>query len=69
MAMNTCRKKLNLPQNKKILFTVGRFVEKKGFEYLIDAMSKVKTKNLICGKLLSGDYLWLLWKIYLLGNI
>ena len=48
MAMGPCRRKLGLPQNKKILFTVGRFVEKKGFEYLIDAMSKVKTKNLLC---------------------
>ena len=48
MSKAACRKKLDLPQGKKVLFTVGRFVEKKGFEYLIDAMSKVKTKNLIC---------------------
>jgi glycosyltransferase involved in cell wall biosynthesis len=48
MAKEACRKQLGLPPNKKILFTVGRFVEKKGFEYLIDAMSKVKTKNLVC---------------------
>ncbi len=48
MDLKLSRKKLNLPPNKKILFTVGRFVEKKGFEYLIDAMSMVKTKNLVC---------------------
>lgn len=39
------RKKLKLPQKQKIVFAIGRFVEKKGFEYLIEAMSLIKTKD------------------------
>jgi len=48
MPMQECRKKLGLPKNKGIIFSVGRFVEKKGFEYLIGAMAMAKTKNLLC---------------------
>lgn len=48
MDMRGCRKKLGLPEKKRIIFSVGRFVEKKGFEYLIEAMSLVNTKNLVC---------------------
>lgn len=33
-----CRKKLNLPLDHKILFSLGWLIERKGFNYLIDAM-------------------------------
>jgi len=42
------RKKLGLPENAKVVFAVGRFVEKKGFEYLIGAMRLLKTKGVVC---------------------
>ena len=36
-----CRKKLNLPNEKKILVSVGSFVEVKGQKYLIDAIKEI----------------------------
>ncbi len=48
MAKAPLRKRLGIPQNKKIVFAVGRFVEKKGFPYLIEAMNRIKTKNVLC---------------------
>lgn len=36
---NKCRDKLNLPCDKKIIFSLGWLVERKGFEYLIESMS------------------------------
>ena len=36
-----CRKKLNLPQDKKIILTVGKLFTVKGHTYLIDAMEKI----------------------------
>ncbi|WP_162197469.1 MULTISPECIES: glycosyltransferase family 4 protein [unclassified Methanosarcina] len=35
------RKRLNLPENTKILFSVGNLEERKGYSYLIEAMSIV----------------------------
>ncbi len=39
--METCRKALNLPINRKILLSVGNLVEVKGYAHLIDAISEV----------------------------
>lgn len=41
MGMETCRKALNLPINRKILLSVGNLVEVKGYTHLIDAISEV----------------------------
>ncbi|MBI2208870.1 glycosyltransferase [Candidatus Woesearchaeota archaeon] len=47
---NKARKKLSLPQNKKIILFVGHLVERKGIKYLIHAMSNItkKEKNSAC---------------------
>lgn len=33
-----CRSKLDIPTDKKIIFSLGGLIERKGFEYLIDSM-------------------------------
>jgi glycosyltransferase involved in cell wall biosynthesis len=38
-----CRKSLGLPQNSKILVSVGNFVESKGYTYLVSAMARLQT--------------------------
>lgn len=45
-----CRRKLNLPVNKKIILFVGDLIKRKGVEYLIRAMEFVtkKNKNILC---------------------
>ena len=45
-----CRKSLGLPQNVKILFTLGWLIERKGFNYLIEAMDIIlkERKNVFC---------------------
>ena len=45
MSKASVRKKLKLPKKRKIVFAIGRFVEKKGLEYLIEAMPLLKTKE------------------------
>jgi len=47
---NECRKKLNLPLDKKIILTVGNLVEIKGHKYLIEAMSEIvkHRKDVLC---------------------
>lgn len=47
---NECRKKLNLPMNKKILLNIGNLEKIKGQKYLINAINKViqKNKNILC---------------------
>ena len=52
---NAIHKALGLPKGKRIIFTVGRFVEKKGYEYLIKAFAQVlkKEKNTV---LVLGGY-------------
>ncbi len=42
------RKKLGLSPSQKIIFSAGRFVEKKGFPYLVEAMKHVKAKDIVC---------------------
>ena len=45
-----CRKKLNLPLDKRIILTVGILDEVKGHRYLIEAMQEIvkKRKDIIC---------------------
>ncbi len=53
-----CRKKLNLPNEKKILVSVGSFVEVKGQKYLIDAIKEIlKYRNDILCILVGGGRL------------
>lgn len=47
------QEKLNLPDDKKIIMLPGRLTSWKGQEYLIDALTKVKSKNYFC--LIVGD--------------
>ncbi|MEM3365455.1 MAG: glycosyltransferase family 4 protein [Candidatus Methanomethyliaceae archaeon] len=39
-----CRSKLALPQNSKIILSVGNLIPRKGFKYLIEALPKILTK-------------------------
>lgn len=45
-----CRSKLNLPQDKKIILTVGKLFDIKGHKYLIDAIRDIigKRKDILC---------------------
>lgn len=56
--MAECRKKLNLPADKIILFTFGDLLERKGFQYLIDAMKilSVQRNDLLCYISGKGNY-------------
>lgn len=40
-----CRIKLNLPPDKKIIFSIGSLIERKGFNFLITAIEKVCGHN------------------------
>ncbi len=42
------RKKIGVGTKTKMVFAVGRFVEKKGFACLINAMEKVKARDVVC---------------------
>lgn len=48
--MEECRKTLNLPINKKIIFNVSNLVEVKGHRYLIEAMKEIMKhrKDVLC---------------------
>ena len=48
MSKAAARKQLGLKKDEKIIFSLGRFVEKKGFEYLVEAMRDVKDKKAVC---------------------
>lgn len=52
---NLARKKLGLPKDHKIVFTLGHLLERKGFHYLIESMSFVlkKRKDVLC--FIGGD--------------
>jgi len=45
-----CKKRLNLPQDKKIILSVGNLVPVKGQRYLIEAMQKIirERKDILC---------------------
>ena len=47
---NECREKLNLPFDRKIIFSLGWLIERKGFNYLIDAMKIImeERKDVLC---------------------
>jgi len=55
------RKKTGLPQDKKIILSVGHLVERKGFQFIIDALSLMKTEDamlVVCGGAgQEGDFL------------
>jgi len=40
-----CKKRLQLPENKKIIFSLGQLIERKGFHYLIDAMRIITSQR------------------------
>jgi len=40
-----CREILGLPKNKKIVFSIGRLVERKGFQYLVGVVPRVIKKR------------------------
>jgi teichuronic acid biosynthesis glycosyltransferase TuaC len=45
-----CRSRLNIPDGKKVIFCLGYLIERKGFAFLIDAMSSIHDKrdDVIC---------------------
>ncbi len=47
---HVARERLNLARDAKIIFTLGNLIERKGFNYLIDAMKRVcsQRENVIC---------------------
>jgi glycosyltransferase involved in cell wall biosynthesis len=50
MEMQRCRQQLHLPKDKKVIFSLGALIERKGFNYLIDAMKLVseERKDVVC---------------------
>lgn len=53
----SCRHKLNLPLDKKILLNIGNLVPEKGQKYLIEAMNEIvkQRNNIICVIIGSGS--------------
>jgi glycosyltransferase involved in cell wall biosynthesis len=49
------RASLGLPDDAEMVFTAGRFVRKKGFEYLIDAMSGIAARRPRAIAVIGGD--------------
>lgn len=45
-----CRSRLNIPPGKKVIFSLGDLIERKGFAFLIDAMASIREKrdDVIC---------------------
>ena len=56
--MFSCREKLSLPQDKRILFGLGILTERKGFQYLVEAMSHIakERSDVLCYVGGSGPY-------------
>lgn len=52
--MAECRSRLNLPPDTKILFTFGDFLERKGFQYLIEAMGILRHSGIDLRCYISG---------------
>ena len=50
MGKNTAREQLGLIEDKKVIFSLGALIERKGFHYLIQAMSEVvkHRKDVLC---------------------
>lgn len=50
LQQNKCRKVLKLPEKKKIIFSLGWLIERKGFNYLVDAMREIvdRRKDVLC---------------------
>jgi len=50
METQRCRRQLHLPEDKKIIFSLGALIERKGFNHLIDAMEIMteKRKDVVC---------------------
>jgi len=44
-SQNRSKQKLNLPLDKKIIYSLGNLVERKGFSYLVDSISIVSKKR------------------------
>jgi glycosyltransferase involved in cell wall biosynthesis len=49
------RRELGIPENTPLVFTVGRFVRKKGFEYLIDATAHLARTHRDVMVVIAGD--------------
>jgi len=66
MSMCEARKKTGLPQDKKIILSVGHLLKRKGFHFIIDALSVLKMQNVmlvVCGGPgQEGDFLEVLRK-------
>jgi len=47
---NECRSRLKIPPGKKVIFSIGDLIERKGFAFLIDAMGIIRDKrdDVIC---------------------
>lgn len=45
LEMAKCRDRLNLPQDRKIILSVGELIPRKGFDYLVNAMPQVIKKH------------------------
>ncbi|WP_406656879.1 glycosyltransferase [Methanolobus sp. ZRKC2] len=45
MEKEKCREQLNLPSDSKIIFSLGWLIERKGFNFLIDAMKIIKEER------------------------
>lgn len=43
-----CRGKLGLPADKKIIFSLGLLIERKGFKYLIEALKLLGSSDILC---------------------
>ena len=43
--MTIAREQLGLPEDSKIIFTLGNLIERKGFNYLVDAMDVILSKR------------------------
>ena len=50
-----CRRKLGLPSNKKIILSLGKLTEKKGFKYLIESIYILKKEGTDVLCFIAGD--------------
>lgn len=50
-----CKEQLNIPQDKKILFSLGTLIKRKGFNYLIESMEIVTNNRNDCVCFIGGS--------------